>query len=438
MRALRPVRRYAEPRRRRPGDGLDRALRSLALMFVLLARVVLSAPASAAPGDLDPSFGTGGWVAIHFVGAPYVAAADVVVQPDGKIVVAGTAFNRFAIARYLPSGDLDSSFGNAGKTLISFKPARSRAFAISVESDGRLIVARSVGGGPHERAAMAVARLLPDGSLDPTFGGGDGRASVHFNASVDALAVEVRADGGVLLAGSRWGLGRSRAGFAIAHLTPTGVLDTSSGSAGRATCGIGRYSIDEVAFDGSMVVATGAGPGRFVVARCNVNGLPDLSFASKGFRRFELGPNGDVSFTHVAVDQEGRIVVGLGGVGSCSVVRLTTAGSLDTTFSSDGVATVGYYDCSGNVTVQVDGKIILDGGTPVGAASGEDNCFFARFAGDGSPDPTFGSDGSVVVPGPGGLPTYPCGSSLVQPDGRIVALSDFFDNTMRVVRLLAT
>jgi uncharacterized delta-60 repeat protein len=431
--------------------AFSRLPRSLLLIGFLTVQMIVSPPANASPGDLDPSFGSGGWAETHF-GGPYAVAAAVAIQSDGKIVIAGIAFRRFALARYFPDGTLDTGFGGDGRSIISFKPARSAASVLAIQSDGKLIVAGSVAVGPNgrKRTGMAVARLLPDGSLDPSFGGGDGIARVTFDAWVGTRAVEVLADGSIMLGGPRFKPGTSRAGFAIARLTPTGVLDESFGSGGRAVCGAGHYSVEGVAFDGSKVVAVGTGHGRFVVARCSLDGVPDPSFASRGFRRYELGPpaSWEVEASHVAVDLGGRIVVGVTGWVTrynpqlsnylCGVVRLTTDGSWDTTFSSDGFAFTGpFNDCGGNVAIQEDGGILLDGGN-MGAGSGEDSCFFTRFATDGSSDPTFGSDGTVEVQGPGGGFTWPCGSMALQADGKVVSVSGYDDNTMRVVRLLAS
>jgi len=73
----------------------------------------------ATPGDLDPTFGTGGKVTTDFGGGTDQAFA-VALQPDGKIVAAGQANNDFALARYNPDGSLDNSFGTAGMVTTDF------------------------------------------------------------------------------------------------------------------------------------------------------------------------------------------------------------------------------------------------------------------------------------------------------------------------------
>ena len=102
-----------------------------------------------ADGKLDPSFGVGGKVTTDF-GGPDEAdvtddmASDMAIQPDGRIVVAGTTFaktgNDFAIARYNSDGGLDSTFGIGGKVITDLFGHREEAFAAALQPDH--------GGGP--------------------------------------------------------------------------------------------------------------------------------------------------------------------------------------------------------------------------------------------------------------------------------------------------
>jgi uncharacterized delta-60 repeat protein len=136
-------------------------------------------------GSLDRSFGTGGMVTTDF-GDGGVAIA-VVLQPDDKVVVAGTTgianlprtggewpCEKFALARYLPSGTLDRSFGADGKVIGD---QCGRPMAVALQPDGKLIVAgRTIIG---EHATFTLARYLSDGTLDPTFGVG-GKVTTDF------------------------------------------------------------------------------------------------------------------------------------------------------------------------------------------------------------------------------------------------------------------
>lgn len=123
----------------------------------------------------DSSFaGTG--IKVVDLGAAAQPDADVVVQPDGRIVAVGSsgAPNQdVAVVRLGPDGQLDPSFGGDGIVAIDFGSTAEEGHAVALQPDGKLVVAGSAG------SDMAVARLLPDGSLDPSFDL-DGRRTVDF------------------------------------------------------------------------------------------------------------------------------------------------------------------------------------------------------------------------------------------------------------------
>ena len=131
--------------------------------------------ASAAPGDLDPAFGQGGRVTTSF-GNTDDRAWDAVVQPDGRIVVAGSngfgPGSGFALARYLPDGSLDPTFSGDGKLTTNFPAGYGRALGVALQPDGKIVAAGSAD-------QFAVARYNSDGTLDETFSG-DGLQTVEF------------------------------------------------------------------------------------------------------------------------------------------------------------------------------------------------------------------------------------------------------------------
>src|SRR5437773_9494914 len=116
------------------------------VVVTLIAAVMLPAAtgrASAAPGDLDPSFGTGGIVTTP-IGASDKAFA-LVLQPDGKLVAAGSAFNGsnddFALVRYNADGTLDSTFGTGGKVITPIGTFNDDAYPLLLQPDGKLVAA---------------------------------------------------------------------------------------------------------------------------------------------------------------------------------------------------------------------------------------------------------------------------------------------------------
>src|SRR6185503_11534416 len=98
-------------------------------------------------GDLDPTFGTGGVVVTDLEGGSHDVATAVAVQPDDKIVVAGTCGIdpfRIAVTRYEADGSLDTNFGTGGHTCTTFPDGSAVAYAVALQSDGKIVVAGNV------------------------------------------------------------------------------------------------------------------------------------------------------------------------------------------------------------------------------------------------------------------------------------------------------
>jgi uncharacterized delta-60 repeat protein len=157
------------------------------------------------PGDLDPTFGVGGKVTTAFDFAQ--AALALVLQPDGKLVAAGFLDSvgtvDFVLARYLPDGSLDPTFGMGGWVITGFE-GPNIASGLVLQPDGKLVVAGNVCQGSLfevESCHFGIARHLPDGRLDPTFGTG-GKLTTDFGNFDGASALVLQPDGKLVAAGS--------------------------------------------------------------------------------------------------------------------------------------------------------------------------------------------------------------------------------------------
>jgi uncharacterized delta-60 repeat protein len=130
----------------------------------------------AAAGDLDPSFGAGGKVITDFAGLAD-SVQSLAVQSDGKIIAAGYAqmsnsnFD-FALARYNTDGHLDPAFGSGGKVTTDFFGHADFAYAVAIQSDGRIIATGNAFDANGANSNFAVARYNTNGSLDDSFGSG--------------------------------------------------------------------------------------------------------------------------------------------------------------------------------------------------------------------------------------------------------------------------
>lgn len=183
-------------------------------------------------GTLDPSFGTGGVVSpLAFDGNVHQLA----LQPDGTLLAVGhspssadpAGVNHFSVARYLADGSPDPSFGDGGSVRTAFgEEDFAGADAVVVQPDGRTVVAGWTFG-PGDYSRFAIVRYLADGSVDPGFGS-DGRVThviAGFYAVAEALALQP--DGRIVAVG-RTSLDEAK-GYAIAvtRYTPRGRLDRS-------------------------------------------------------------------------------------------------------------------------------------------------------------------------------------------------------------------
>ncbi len=177
--------------------------RTTASALALAGLLVLTAgSAQATPGALDTSFGTGGKVTTA-IGSSDDDANGVVLQPDGKIVAAGSSYGTnddFALARYNADGSLDAGFGTGGKVTTAIGSSTDEAFALALQADGKIVAAGYSYNGAN--ADFALARYNPDGLLDPGFGAG-GKVTTAIGSSGDvANAVALQPDGKIVAAGS--------------------------------------------------------------------------------------------------------------------------------------------------------------------------------------------------------------------------------------------
>ncbi|MFW6323852.1 MAG: hypothetical protein ACOC0U_02205 [Desulfovibrionales bacterium] len=177
-------------------------------------------------GTLDPSFGENGLVISDFDGEND-QVNDLVIQEDGKILAAGTAVidleSDFALARYNPDGTLDESFGTDGLVVTDFDGADDQAHAVVLQNDGRILVAGTAV--IDLDSDFALAGYNEDGTLDETFGT-DGLVITDFDGEDDiAYDLELQDDGSIVVVGSA--LIDGDRDFALARYDNQGILDES-------------------------------------------------------------------------------------------------------------------------------------------------------------------------------------------------------------------
>ena len=336
-------------------------------------------------GTLDTTFGRGGKVRTDFPGLAAVPSS-VVIQTDGKIVVAGGAFplftflGNFELVRYNPNGSLDRSFGNGGIVTTTF-PEGSYADAVALQSDGKIVAAGTVFvdfiPGEPSNTDFALARYNVDGSLDTTFGNGGTATTDFFGNEDDAFSVLIQSDGKIVAVGSA-NNPASFYDFAAARYLSNGTIDTTFGVAGKVTTDFGVAGFDRaqsaaLQLDGRIVAAGFAisqngGVQNFAVARYTSNGVLDTTFSGDGKTQIDFGSCCQ-SAHKVLLQSDGKIVtVGYANTESSDsdflLARLNPRGSLDATFGVGGQVRTSFGDLNGGANgaaLQSDGKIVAVG-----------------------------------------------------------------------------
>jgi uncharacterized delta-60 repeat protein len=365
-------------------------------------------------GTPDQSFGSGGRV-LTSAGPSNDFAQGVTVQADGKIIVVGygsfggATGNDFAVVRYNSDGTLDGAFGTGGIVSVAFSGGSfDAAHGVVVQADGKIIVAGySTGTGTGND--FALARLNSDGSLDPTFGTGGLVRTTFSSMNDNGYAVALQADGKIVLAGIAY---NGTNDFAVARYLSDGQLDSGFGSGGSTTVDLAGGSQDVASAlalqaDGKIVLAGYSFNGAvydFALVRLSADGQLDAGFDGDGkvLTNF-LGGSADVA-SGVAVLSNGQILAGgysnAAGTGNdFALVRYNADGAVDMTFAGDGRVQTNFggsgSDVAKGLLVQTDGKTVLAGYSNY-AGSGDDFAL-ARYLGIDNEPPLADAGGPYTV-----------------------------------------
>ena len=322
-------------------------------------------------GALDKTFGSGGV-------AKAATSGELVLESSGKIVIGGNATgvnggNAFAVERLDSNGEPDSTFGTDGvATASSPEEGSIGSEHLLVEPNGKVLAGgyRLVSGRPEKFSGLII-RFNANGTLDTTFGkGGEVNLTASQNEIVDALGLDANGDIFVL----------DDATAAQTELSPTGAIDasatpatiTSSSKGGFETFGSHR---DFLADDQSLqahVVSTSKRGYKAQVQRFSPTGELDSTFADPLFRyNGETSTLGKDPVYEAVVGANGKIVVvgnhhpesTSAGVGSFGVERLDANGELDATFGNGGGVTTNILESDNFYTavVEPNGDIVAAG-----------------------------------------------------------------------------
>jgi uncharacterized delta-60 repeat protein len=322
-----------------------------------------------ADGSLDTSFNGTGKLVTDIGSADWGIGYSVTVQPDGKIVVAGESDGingfDFALARYNLNGSPDTSFNGTGKLVTDIGSGDwDSGYSVTVQSDGRIIVAGDSLGGNAYSSDFALVRYNPNGSLDTTFNG-TGKVLTDFGGGTydSGKSVVVQHDGKLLVAGYTDGdNGNGSGDFALVRYNVNGSLDTSFNGSGKVVTDIGKATFDtamSVALqpDGKILISgatdnvDGFGPADFAIVRYNSDGSLDTTFGAPMNAVPGEGTNGN---DNLVGDTSPDTLRGLGGNDT-----LTGAGGNDSLYGGTGYDTALWNKTASSYTLSFTGDTLV-------------------------------------------------------------------------------
>ncbi len=377
------------------GDGNDLAL--------------IVSPATSVPriGDLDNDFGVNGIGLAYPANSANDVAQASVVQSDGKLIVAGVSNNDFAIARFNTDGSLDTSFGGGDGIAIIDLGDQDTPYAVAVDGSGRIVLGGTTRNADGSYYRFGLARLTSVGALDTTFGSGGIVTTDVFTEDI-IRDIEV-SDTKITVAGYAYS-NATGYNFALARYSDNGSLDSGFGVGGIRTFQIGTQSALarslSIKSNGDIIVAGETYDGDYdaVVARVTSAGSLDTTFGTSGYRIVTIDANFHDGVQAVALQSNDAIVFTgtvnndtSGTTTDLIVGRLTATGALDTTFGTNGVTRVDFNSSSDwgkSLAVQSDNRIVVAGYTGSNS-NGSNNVALWRFTTTGALDTNFGTAGLV-------------------------------------------
>jgi uncharacterized delta-60 repeat protein len=387
---------------------------------------------SAAPGDLDTSFGEQGRLRLTFPTAMgETLPGEVVVHADGKVALVGACAvlsggSKPCVLRRLPDGSPDDSFGAQGFVALNNVSSDITVLAAALPA-GKLIIATTCAEGGERK--FCAFRLNDNGTLDASFGSA-GRATAAQGTLLVGFALQ--RDGKLLLVGA------CGSELCVARVDANGILDAGFGSNGvtrfplpSGVSSLGSNLSVSVQTDGKLLVTTACRltPSNADLGACvfrlHANGPLDLSYGVAGMLFITVGEIfGNPPVNAAATQPDDRTIV----AGACEnssgkfcLARLNVDGRLDETFGTGGTlidSTISVYQVINAIRVQHDGRILVGGSC--GPPNTSSRMCIQRYNGDGSPDTSLSlkidlltADASVNWLG-------------TQPDGKLVVAGNCY------------
>ncbi len=379
--------------------------------LTMISALLFTTSALAASVTLDAAFGVNG-MAVTDLGGATDFASDVILQPDGKIILVGFAELNpnnarditMTISRYSNNGVLDTTFGTDGS--ITPNTSAFSGSKVALQPDGMLVIAGT------SSYKIAVVRYFANGILDNSFGvDGMGVISMSSDAYQFAADAAIQPDGKIVVVGQHTLTQSNYTDFIAARFNSDGTPDSTFVANGfnildRYYFPNNRYNYGSavaIQADGKIVISGNMmdNDGNSQISLIRLN--PDGSSDAAGF-----GTNGKGTITEAAANfknsamilqAHGKILVA-GDSGdineNITLARFDNSGALDITFGGTGIVLTdfGAKEYGADILQQADGKIILVGASDT---AGVKSLLLARYNNDGSLDSSFGNSGKIIT-----------------------------------------
>jgi uncharacterized delta-60 repeat protein len=403
------------------------------------------------PGELDPSFGSGGKV-VTSITTGQDKAYGVAVQSDGKIVVVGYSTGSitgtdFTVVRYNADGSLDEDFGTGGIVVSDLQIGSADiAFSVALQSDGKIIAGGSSDNGINKDAVLV--RYNSDGTLDGTFGSGGVVLTDFENAQSDEIkVVKIHPLTGKIIVGGSSIISTSIGKPVLARYLDDGSLDVGFNATGIKTLWVATndqnriFSVEDLAVEPNGKVScvgwrkniSTSISSEYWAAKVLSNGDMDINFSSDGVVQYDDGSGSSWAYGMLLNATQDIVLCGTRqylGNNSFRMLKINQNGNIPAV----SVFYTGYvsgYNVASKIDVDNNGDYVFVGTTGsttsnAFAIARTDNQNFAL-------DNTFGSSGVVQVSF--GNQLNECYDLAIQPDNKIIAIG-YTGNDFGIARIL--
>ena len=413
--------------------------------------------AVAQSGTLDTTFGTSGKVTTSLSTTNITSDIiySTIIQPDGKILTAGTSLEtaryKFALARYLTNGNLDTTFGTAGIVITDIGVITSGGITVEMklQLDGKIVVIGTHQDTQNDLSKIALVRYNSNGTLDASFGTNGVVFSNFNNYDNEGNGLFIQANGKILAATFAFSSNNNNeSNYNIFRYNSNGILDNSFGINGVVSINLGLNIVNLNSSDvatiiielanGKILVAGKSdsmptnGENNFAIIQLNSNGTLDTSFGTMGKVFIDFSLDDQVAAMQITATNKiilgGTLFYNSGANSKIGIVQLNANGTIDTTFGTAGkiITTINSStnnDVLEDLQLQANGDIIVGGTTQnSNTLIGLDFALVKYFI-NGNLDTNFGTNGFAITDFNNS--TEFINSIAIQSNNKIIATGSF-------------